>query len=882
MTNLFKLPPFNTSSMLKVGLILTLPALLIACDGPETVANPFQDTGTPVNDSPAAKDQAARDFEVSLWNNLKANNRCGQCHADVNGGQAPYFADPANVNTSYDAALPLVNLSDPSSSQLVSKVEAGHNCWEQFDSVCADSIKSMISNWAGVPDDNTSARAIKLTAPTIKTPGDSKTFPDLADSFSTTIHPLLLDNCIACHYEEGLSQQQSPFFANPDASSAYEAVKPKVNIDLPSNSLLVQRLLGKHNCWSDSCDDDAADMQLAIEQFADAIPTTQIDQNLITSKALVLLDDGIIASGGNRHEFNMIALWEFKVGTGSTAFDTSGIEPAMNLSLNGNVNWLGAYGLDFSGGKAWADTQSSKKLHDFIKSSGEYSVEAWVIPANVTQEDANILSLDAGSTNKNFALTQTLYNYNFHNRTAQSNTNGEPALSTPNADEVLQSSLQHVVATYDPITGRKIFVNGELIDVPDPISESTSINVWDDTFAFVLGNSSAEGNPWAGKVRLAAIHNKVLSETQIKQNFDAGVGQKYFLLFSIAEQTNIADSYIKFEVSQFDSFSYLFNQPTFINLDPDWVLSGFSIRKMRIGINGKQAIAGQSFAYLDETISSNTYSADEGQLLSSHGAVIALEKGADSDEFFLTFEFLAGNSNAFIEPAPIPPADPADAEPSSDIGVRTFDEINATIAKITAIPVTNTTVNNLYLQYKQQLPTVETIDAFLSSHQMAIAQLALTSCSERVNLDSVLLAIDRVLFTDVDFTESAETAFNTATKRGYAIDPILNVLLSTDLDTQPDQTETANLLGADTPQTLGSGSKTYAFDSLITEMTKCPRAPDTAGVKYDPDDPTTGDPHYNEDFPCDPVTDINTVARTAEIVKAVCAAAVGSAAMLIQ
>ena len=841
--------------------------MLIACDGPATVANPFQDTGTPVNDSPAAAGQAERDFEANLWNNLKADNRCGQCHADISGGQAPYFADPANVNTSYTAALPLVNLTDPSSSLLVSKVEAGHNCWEQFDSVCADSIKSMISNWAGVPDDTTTARAIKLTPPTIKTPGDSKTFPDLADSFEATVHPLLLDHCIACHYEEGLSQQQSPFFANPDdASSSYEAVKPKINIDLPSNSLLVQRLLGNHNCWSD-CLDDAAEMQLAIEQFADAIPTTQIDQNLITSKALVLLDDGIIASGGNRHEFNMIALWEFKVGTGSTAFDTSGIEPAMNLSLNGNVSWLGAYGLDFSGGKAWADTQSSKKLHDFIKSSGEYSLEAWVIPANVTQEDANILSLDAGSTSKNFALTQTLYNFNFHNRTALSDTNGEPALSTPNADEVLQSSLQHVVATYDPVTGRQIFVNGELIDVPDPISESTSINVWDDTFAFVLGNSSAEGNPWAGKIRLAAVHNKILTNDQIKQNFEAGVGQKYFLLFSIAEQTGIDDSYIKLEVSQFDSFSYLFNQPTFINLDPAWVPGGFTIQKMRIGINGKQAIAGQSFAYLDETVGSSTYSADEGQLLSSHGAVIALEKGADSDEFFLTFEFLAGNSNAFIEPAPVPPADPADAEPSSDIGVRTFDEINATIAKITGIPVTNTTVNNLFVQYKQQLPTVETIDAFLSSHQMAIAQLALTSCSERVNLDSALPAIQRKLFTDVDFTESAETAFDTATKRGYAIDPVLNVLLPADLDSQPDQIEITDLLGADTLQTLDSGVSTYGFDSLITEMTKCP---------------VDGDPHYNVDFPCDPVTDINTVARTAEIVKAVCAAAVGSAAMLIQ
>jgi len=82
-------------------------------------------------------------------------------------------------------------------------------------------------------------------------------------------------------------------------------------------------------------------------------------------------------------------------------------------------------------------------------------------------------------------------------------------------------------------------------------------------------------------------------------------------------------------------------------------------------------------------------------------------------------------------------------------------------------------------------------------------------------------------------------------------------------------------------------------------MLQCPRGPDVPGTQYDPDDPTTGDPHYKEDsanpgnplFPCfldttvvngETFIGINTPERTAEIVKAMCAAAVGSAAMLIQ
>ncbi len=876
-----------TPHWLRVLPLLALPFFLAACDGPATQANPFTDSGVSQDQSPQARDGKVKAFKVNLWNNLNAENRCGQCHSSQSSApQEPLFADITNVNTSYDALVgyskPLVKLDDPSGSFLVKKVGTGHNCWLSKDSaqVCADTIKNMISRWAS-GDENIVSTEVKLTAPDIKNPGASKNFPATANdnganSFANTVHPLLEQHCIGCHYEDGAQQQQSPFFANPDVGSAYEAVKPKINIDLPHDSRLVQRLLDGHNCWSecgsydaatDTATGNAGKMLAAIKQFAGGIQPTTIDAQLITSKALVLSKDGIIATGGIRYEFGQIALWEFKKGKGKIAYDTSGLEPAINLSLEGQYEWLGGYGLYFYGGKAQADIINSKKLYDLIKLSGEYSIEAWVIPDNVTQEDANIISYDAGSMNKNFALAQNLYNYDFHNRSDQSDANGEPMLHTPDADEVLQASLQHVVATYDPIAGRKLYVNGALIEATDPITVSTSISSWDPSFAFVMGQSAANSKIWDGKIRMAAIHNEALSAAAVKQNFDVGVGQKYFLLFSIADQIGIPDSYIRFEVSQFDSYSYLFNEPTFINLDPDWTPTGFTIQKMRIGINGKEAVAGQSFANLNSAVDPAIYSASSGQQLSSHGAVIALEKGPDSDEFFLTFEVLADKHHAHVDPAPTPPPAPADADPVSDIGVRTFDEINATIAQLTGIPVSNPAVKALFEQYKQQLPTVETIDAFLASHQMAIAQLALTSCSERVNADKNLPPAQRLLFTNVDFTESAQTAFDSAAKRSHVIDPILQRLLPNGVASLPDKTAVADLLGAPTPQTLTDSNGSYQFDSLITEMTRCP-AP--------------GDAHYKKDFPCSLANDINTAARTAQIVKAVCAAAVGSAAMLIQ
>ncbi len=872
--------------------------------GVDTVQNPFTGNGSSANQGPAAANQDVRDFEVNLWDNLKMDNRCGQCHNS--NEQTPYFADPSDVNLAYSAVVPLINMQDPASSLLVTRVSAGHNCWETLDSVCSDSIEQMILNWAGVPDDTT-ARVINLTAPTIQEPGESKNFPLLAtdnapNSFENTVYPLLTAYCASCHYEEGSAQQQAPFFANTvDVQSAYEAAKSKINIDLPTNSRMVSRMLEGHNCPTDcgalnpdtgQIDGDAGQMLTAIEAFANAITPVAIDPLLITTKSLTMFD-GIIASGGNRHESNAIAIWEFKAGTGNTAFDTSGISPFMNLTLDGNAAWLGSYGLDFNGGKAWSDTQSSKKLHDFINSSGEYSLEAWVVPANVTQEDANIVSYDAGSTQKNFALTQTLYNYNFHNRVdnALSDANGDPALSTADADEVLQSSLQHVITTYDPVDGRKIYVNGELTDTSEPITQSTSISTWDDTYAFVLGNSAANSRAWQGKVRMLVIHNRALTTEQVVQNFEVGVGQKYFMLFSISDRLGDTGCYediagiqthscfIRFEVSQFDSYSYLFEKPTFINLNDEWEPGGFAIRNMRIGINGKEALTGQTFANMNVSIDASSYTVAEGQNLSTRGEIIALEKGADSDEFFLSFEVLGTHTNPFEEPDPILPSNPPDADPVSEIGVRTFEEINASMSAITGVPINSDTpafsdvfVNDVYVQYKQQLPTTERIDAFLSSHQMAVAQLALSYCSVRAELDRTLPSVDRVFYTDFNFDESANTAFNTAQKAGYAIDPVLDAILLSGLDSQPDQSELVDLLGSPTQSTLtwevaGSGTHSAVYDSLITEMTRCP---------------VDGDPHYNANFPCDTNNDINTPARTVEIVKAICAAALGSAAMLIQ
>ena len=816
----------------RYGVMLLASILLSACGGESTVENPVTSITTTSNyTGPAASTADVQAFRLNVWENLNKQNRCGACHGT--GGQSPTFVRMDDINLAYAQANGIADLANPASSRMVTKVAGGHNCWLDSDSACGDVITAYITAWAGGLAG--SGNVIELVAPTLRDPGDSKSFPVDSGLFASTVHPLLTAHCASCHVDSA-ANAQSPFFADSDPNAAYEAAKPKIDLDNPANSRFVLRLREEfHNCWTADCTNDADVMEAAIAAFAAQIPVTQIDSQLVTSKALTL-PDGIVASGGSRHETNVIALYQFKTGQGNTAFDTSGVEPGMHLTLSGNTGWVGGWGIDITNGKAQASTTTSRKLHELITATGEYTIEAWVVPANVSQEGpARIISYSAGTSARNFTLGQTLYNYNFLQRSTSTDPNGDPSLSTADADEDLQATQQHVVATYDPVKGRRIYVNGVFTGDTDPVAGGSLID-WDDSFAFLLGNEVSGDRQWQGRLRLVAIHNRALTQTQIVQNFEAGVGEKFFLLFNVSDHSGIPDSYVMLQVSQFDNYSYLFNDPQFIILDANATPDNIPVTGMRIGINGKEASIGQAWQHLDTTLSSAQYQPGAGQKLSSLGTIIALEKGAESDEFFLTFESFGNNTHIVLEPQPLQPGTPPDLPEAADVGLRTFDEINASMAAITRVSPEQADVDAVFETVRQQLPTVENIEGFLAAHQMAVSQLAIEYCNALVDNNGEVSRTD--YFPQFDFNETADNAFDTATQRDRIIVPLLEQVMNTGLTTQPD------------PALV-----TSELDDLMLILTDCANGPSPSCA---------------------------TTRRTREVVKATCAAMLGSAAMLIQ
>src|ERR1700720_2839312 len=85
-------------------------------------------------------------FQVNFWNNVRTQNRCGQCHNSTTPAQLPNFARSDDVNLAYAQANTVVNLATPSTSIIVTKVAGGHNCWLADAGACGQILTTWITN----------------------------------------------------------------------------------------------------------------------------------------------------------------------------------------------------------------------------------------------------------------------------------------------------------------------------------------------------------------------------------------------------------------------------------------------------------------------------------------------------------------------------------------------------------------------------------------------------------------------------------------------------------------------------------------------------------------------------------------------------------------
>lgn len=537
--------------------------------------------------------------------------------------------------------------------------------------------------------------------------------------FAAVLHPLLTNpnnGCVACH---GDLVGQDPKFASADATAAYNIVisQQKVNLVNPELSRLYLRpKADRHNCGGvANCDRIAADFLAAIEEWAALAATSGPPAGGTPVVSAVTSFARATNGNANRADANAIALFRFSEGAGDVTMDTSNSGTPIALQIEG-MEWVEGGGLRNVSGKAQASLAHSRKLFDMITPNNEFSVEAWVIPDNTAQDGpARIVSYSQDTAVRNFTLGQNSIYYQLRNRSATTSANGTPALEAldPQTDTV----LQHVVATFDPASGRKDYINGQL-SIEENVADELA---WLDNQLLVLGNEVTNNRLWQGVFKLVAIHNRALTAAEVRQNYDAGAGNVGTMRFDVSEAVG-QTAYIDMQVAQLDAAGYLFARPVFVG-----DVNGIAVKNIRVGVNGSVPVAAQPFRRIDAVVNQS------GTELSPLGAVIPVALGPDEDEFHLEFEVL-GNRFGLAElvPPDSPPA-PAPDVPEPEHGLRTFSQINDTMSSLTGIDANQAAVLARYTELRDSLPATSDLLSFGAAQQIAIQRLATTYCGAIVS-----------------------------------------------------------------------------------------------------------------------------------------------------
>ena len=189
-------------------------------------------------------------------------------------------------------------------------------------------------------------------------------------------------------------------------------------------------------------------------------------------------------------------------------------------------------------------------------------------PANVAQTDANIISYSGGTE---AAQCHAGAECDVSTRPTCAAASPTPMArrrwSPATTGMLAQAALQHVVLTYDPVNGRKLYVNGVYTGDVDPPAAAR----------WPTGTTPSR---WCWATRPPAqrpVPGRLRSGRDPQPRPDPGADpaelrrrRRREVLPAVRRQRadGVPQSYIMMTVSQYDSYRYLFSKPTFISLDP--------------------------------------------------------------------------------------------------------------------------------------------------------------------------------------------------------------------------------------------------------------------------------------------------------------------------
>ena len=241
---------------------------------------------------------------------------------------------------------------------------------------------------------------------------------------------------------------------------------------------------------------------------------------------LDLESDG--GGGDGRVTDGLQVLYTFEEGSGSVVHDVSGLVPALDLTVSnpaGTTSW-GPGTLAFEAPTIARSGVAAQRVSKAIAATNEITVEAWIDPANLTQDGpARIATISGGTALRNVTLGQGLWSdkpsdtFNVRLRSTTTDKDGMPLVTTDAGSA--KPGLQHLVYTRDPSGAARIYIDNVLTKTGS-IAGSTAN--WDLSYEIALGNEIGAARPWLGTMHLVAVYDRALSAAEVALNFGAGTG----------------------------------------------------------------------------------------------------------------------------------------------------------------------------------------------------------------------------------------------------------------------------------------------------------------------------------------------------------------------
>lgn len=210
---------------------------------------------------------------------------------------------------------------------------------------------------------------------------------------------------------------------------------------------------------------------------------------------------------------DLIALYRFNQGQGNVIrnFAETGDSLDLKIESPSSVNW-GPAGLTVYDSAFAATEKPPQRLIEAVRESKAFSLEAWVTPANATQDGpARLLTFSSGISRRNFTLGQDGNRFDLRVRASRTDHNGMPSLASQSGSATPR--LTHLVFTADRSGQARLYVNGQ-----EQAAQNIGGNLdqWDRNFRLAIANETSRDRPWLGTFHLVAIYSRALDPEEIR------------------------------------------------------------------------------------------------------------------------------------------------------------------------------------------------------------------------------------------------------------------------------------------------------------------------------------------------------------------------------